>query len=118
MNLVTIKELSEFLKVKTSTIYGWVHSGTVPFIKLNGLLRFDMDEILEWVKSSKPMSPTIPKSLKKSSHLDVDAIVKRAVASARQGRYNPPTPASGRQGKRETGLDQGPKGKEGGNGAL
>ncbi|MDP2735778.1 MAG: helix-turn-helix domain-containing protein, partial [bacterium] len=44
MNLVTIKELSDFLKVKPSTLYSWVHGGTIPFVKLNGLLRFDMDE--------------------------------------------------------------------------
>lgn len=99
MNLVTIKELSEFLKVKPSTIYSWVHSGTIPFIKLNGLLRFDMDEVQEWVNSSKSISPNIPKTLKKSSSLDVDAIVKRAVESIRPRRYNP--------GQRETSLNQG-----------
>ncbi|MBZ0220892.1 MAG: helix-turn-helix domain-containing protein [Candidatus Methylomirabilis sp.] len=99
MNLVTIKELSDFLKVKPSTLYSWVHNGTIPFIKLNGLLRFDMDDVQEWVKGSKAMSHNVLKSLRKSSNLDVDAIVKRAVESARQGRYNPP--------KRETSLNQG-----------
>lgn len=99
MNLVTIKELSEFLKVKPSTLYFWVHNGTIPFIKLNGLLRFDMDEIQEWVKDSKAVPPKVPKSLKKSSSLDIDAIVKRAVESTRGRRYNP--------GQRETSLNQG-----------
>ena len=99
MNLITIKELSEFLKVKQSTIYAWVHNGTIPFYKFNGLLRFDMDEVQEWVKGSKATSPNIPKSFKKSSNLDVDAIVKRAVESARPRRYNPV--------KRETSLNQG-----------
>ncbi len=108
MNLVTVKELSAFLKVKPSTLYSWVHNGTIPFIKLNGLLRFDMDEVQEWVKGSKAVSPNIPKSLKKSANPDIDAIVKRAVASVRKGRYDPPMPASGRQGKRETSLNQGP----------
>lgn len=99
MNLVTIKDLSEFLKVKPSTLYSWAHSGTIPFIKLNGLPRFDMDEVQEWIKGSKVASPKAPKSFKKSSNLNVDAIVKRAVESARQGRYN--------TGKRETSLNQG-----------
>ncbi|HEY4707572.1 MAG TPA: helix-turn-helix domain-containing protein [Thermodesulfobacteriota bacterium] len=100
MNLVTIKELSEFIKVKPSTIYSWVHNGTIPFIKLNGLLRFDMDEVQEWVKkSSKAVPPNIPKSLKKSSNLDIDSIVKRAVESVRPRRYNAV--------KRETSLNQG-----------
>lgn len=99
MNLVTIKDLSEFLKVKPSTIYSWVHGGTIPFYKLNGLLRFDMDEIIKWVESSKPVPPNIPKSLKKTYNMDIDAIVKRAVESTRKGSYNP--------AKRETSLSQG-----------
>lgn len=99
MNLVTIKELSEFLKVKPSTLYSWVHNGTIPFIKLNGLLRFDMDEVQEWVKGSKVASPNVPKSFKKSSNLDINAIVKRAVESVRPRRYN--------SGQRETSLNQG-----------
>lgn len=99
MNLVTIKDLSEFLKVKPSTIYSWVHGGTIPFYKLNGLLRFDMDEIIKWVESSKPVPPNIPKSLKKSRNMDIDSIVKRAVESVRKGSYNPD--------KRETSLSQG-----------
>ncbi len=100
MNLVTIKELSAFLKVKPSTLYSWVHNGTVPFIKLNGLLRFDMDEVIGWVESSKPKPPTPPASFKKAAAPDIDAIVKRAVASARPRSYNP--------GQRETSLNQGP----------
>lgn len=109
MNLVTIKELSEFLKVKSSTLYSWVHSGTIPFIKLNGLLRFDMDEITKWVESSKPVLPNIPRSLKKTHNMDIDSIVKRAVESVRKGSYNPV--------KRETSLNQG-LGKEDQDGAL
>ncbi|MBI5561680.1 MAG: helix-turn-helix domain-containing protein [Deltaproteobacteria bacterium] len=65
MNLVSIKELSDFLKVKPSTIYSWVHSGTIPFIKLNGLLRFDIGEITKWVENSKPKPPRLRLLLKK-----------------------------------------------------
>jgi excisionase family DNA binding protein len=109
MNLVTIKDVSAFLKVKPATMYSWVHNGTIPFIKLNGLLRFDMDEITKWVESSKPVPPNIPKTLKKSANMDIDAIVKRAVASTRKGSYNP--------AKRETSLSQG-LGKEDQDGTL
>ncbi|MBI1910860.1 MAG: helix-turn-helix domain-containing protein [Deltaproteobacteria bacterium] len=38
MKLITIKELSDFLKVKESTLYSWVHYDTIPFYKLNGHL--------------------------------------------------------------------------------
>jgi len=101
MNFVTVKELSEFLKVKQSTLYSWVHSGTVPYYKLNGLLRFDMDDVMEWVKSSKASPPKADIPVKKTSNLDIDSIVKRAVESTRKGSYNPP--------KRETSPESRPR---------
>ena len=101
MNLITIKELSDFLKVKPSTVYSWVHNGTIPFIKLNGLLRFDMNEITEWVENSKPKPPKPPASFKQTANLDIDSIVKRAVASTRKGSYNP--------SKRETSPESRPR---------
>ncbi len=56
MRLVSIKIVAEFLMIKQSTIYSWVHKGSIPFHRLNGLVRFDMDEIEAWVKSSKQSS--------------------------------------------------------------
>lgn len=88
MKLVNIKELASFLNIKESTVYAWVHNGTIPFYKLNGLLRFNMEEIMEWVKNSKADSPKIPKSLKKSTRADIDSIVNKAVESARAKSYN------------------------------
>ncbi len=88
MKLITIKELSEFLKVKVNTLYSWVHTGTIPFYKLNGLLRFDIREIEEWVKNSKPVpcSPNI--KLKRTTPLDIDIIVKNAVEGVTGKGYN------------------------------
>ena len=60
MEFVTVKELSQFLKVKESTLYSWVHSSLIPYHKLNGLVRFDMEEIREWVRESKPIRHSIP----------------------------------------------------------
>lgn len=45
-----IKELSEILGIKTSTIYGWVHEGYIPHIKFRRLVRFKESQILEWLK--------------------------------------------------------------------
>lgn len=109
MKLATIKEVSEFLNVKKTTLYSWVHSGSIPFYKLNGLVRFNMDEITEWVKSSRPIPPKVNISLKRTDNLDVDSIVKRAVESVRGKSYNP--------SKRETSLSQG-LGKEDQDGTL
>ncbi len=99
MKLVSIKEISEFLKVKEPTLYSWVRNGTLPSYKLKGLLRFDMDEIKEWVKNSRfnPCNVTIRTG--KSMNLNIDTLIKKAVEDVTGKGYNP--------SKRETSLNQG-----------
>jgi excisionase family DNA binding protein len=53
MKLLTVKEVSEILKAKPSTIYLWAEQGIIPCYKLNGLLRFDETEVIQWIKSCK-----------------------------------------------------------------
>jgi excisionase family DNA binding protein len=98
MKLISIKELSQFLNVKQSTLYAWVHNGTIPFYKLNGLIRFDLEDIQDWVRNSKPDSQNAKFSIRKSKSLDIDNIVKKAVEDVTNKRYNP--------SKRETSLNQ------------
>ena len=50
---LNIKELSEYLSVKTKTLYAWAESGKIPAHKLNGALRFKISEIREFVESGK-----------------------------------------------------------------
>lgn len=53
MKLIGIKEASEILSVKPSTLYQWAELGQVPCYKLNGCLRFDVENIMTWIKSCK-----------------------------------------------------------------
>jgi len=53
MKLMTIHELSEMLQVKTKTLYQWAELGQMPSVKLNGVLRFDLEDIKEWIECSK-----------------------------------------------------------------
>jgi excisionase family DNA binding protein len=53
MKLLTVKEISELLRVKTSTIYQWAEMGKIPCLKVNGSLRFLEDEILNWIRDCK-----------------------------------------------------------------
>jgi len=53
MKLIGIKELSEVLNVKPSTLYQWAELGQIPCIKMNGALRFDPKDIEQWVTSCK-----------------------------------------------------------------
>ncbi|MCL5024460.1 MAG: helix-turn-helix domain-containing protein [Nitrospirae bacterium] len=53
MKLLSIKELSEIIKVKPSTLYQWAELGQIPCLKMNGCLRFDLDEIQTWLRNCK-----------------------------------------------------------------
>ena len=53
MKIMTIKEVSELLRVKEKTLYQWAELGQIPCIKMNGCLRFDLDDIQRWVKSCR-----------------------------------------------------------------
>jgi len=98
MKLATIKEISAFLKVKESTLYSWVHTDAIPFYKLNGLLRFDMGEIEEWVRASKPAPQKPSRELRMAQTKDINLIAKRAIEEVKGNGYNP--------SKRETSLSQ------------
>lgn len=47
--MVDIHGLSSYLGVCINTIYSWVSQGTIPYIKLGRLLRFDLDKIDLWI---------------------------------------------------------------------
>jgi excisionase family DNA binding protein len=53
MEFVDVKTLATFLRVKQSTLYQWAELGQIPSYKVNGCLRFDMDDIKAWIKSCK-----------------------------------------------------------------
>ena len=53
MKIMDVKELSELLKVKEKTLYQWANLGQIPCMKFHGALRFDLDDILAWIKSCK-----------------------------------------------------------------
>jgi excisionase family DNA binding protein len=86
--MVTVKEVSALLMVKTSTVYSWVHNGSIPFHKLNGLVRFDMVEIEAWVKSSKPASFS-PALIPTPTGPGIDRIIRQAIDGSKGKAYNP-----------------------------
>lgn len=51
MKFLTVKEVASLLIVKPSTIYLWAEQKRIPHYKINGVLRFEESEILEWIKS-------------------------------------------------------------------
>ena len=52
-NIVTAKEVSQYLKLTESTIYKLASIGELPGFKIGKSWRFDMQEILKRIKSIK-----------------------------------------------------------------
>lgn len=89
MEYATVKELSELLKVSIFTIYSWVRNKQIPHIKINGLIRFDMKKIMEWLEECqrKPEEAVSPIRYVKKD-LDIDRIIKNAVEEVSPKEYN------------------------------
>ena len=47
--LLTLSQVSELLQVKKNTIYSWTFTRKIPFLKVNGVLRFREKEISKWL---------------------------------------------------------------------
>lgn len=91
MKLIGVKDLCEFLNVKKSTVYVWANNGILPCYRLNGLLRFDLGEIVEWVKGSKVAVPnmrTLPQ--KAPENQEIDTLLKEAIEKVKGKGYNRP----------------------------
>ncbi len=56
MRLLTVKDVSEMLNVKVKTIYQWAELNQIPHMKLNGVLRFDLNDIMAWIQRCKKQS--------------------------------------------------------------
>jgi len=49
--LLTVEELSNMLRVSMSTVYRWVHCDFVPHIKVGGLVRFNEQSVMKWLRA-------------------------------------------------------------------
>ncbi len=61
--LLTVKELSLFLHMHPKTVYKWIDAGKIPYLKINGLIRFVKREIEEWQENRKVKNIEITKLL-------------------------------------------------------
>ena len=48
--LMTPEECALFLQIEVNTLYVMKSQGRIPYRKVGHLLRFDLDEIIEWTK--------------------------------------------------------------------
>jgi len=96
--LLTIRDLSNQLQIKTSTLYAWAAQGKIPYRKIHGLLRFDRQEIQEWLASfAKAPAPSRFSVLPgHTGNLEIDRLIARAkrdVYTPRHGETISPSPS-------------------------
>ena len=51
--LLTIEQLAATLQVKKATIYSWTFTRKIPFVKVNGALRFKEKAISNWIDAQE-----------------------------------------------------------------
>jgi excisionase family DNA binding protein len=47
---IDVKSLAIHLNVSKDTVYNWVYTEKIPFKRINGVIRFDPQEIDNWIK--------------------------------------------------------------------
>lgn len=104
--LLTVRELSQLLHIKSSTLYAWAAQRRIPCFKLHGLVRFRREEIDQWLESCH--APSEVKAVQPVQQRAVD--LSTVIARANRGAYN------SRHG--ETRQRSSPIGKEAADGAV
>lgn len=59
-DLIAPEELAAGLRVARVTIYAWIRRGTIPHLKIENCVRFDPQEIGEWLKSKHRAATKAP----------------------------------------------------------
>jgi excisionase family DNA binding protein len=55
-NIMTIKQVAEYLKVSPRTIYKLVKEGTIPTFKIMNMWRFEQSQIDQWIRDKSEIN--------------------------------------------------------------
>lgn len=58
-DILTIREVAEYLKIKTKTPYNLASGGKLPGFKVGGVWRFRKEEIACWISQQETQSHTM-----------------------------------------------------------
>ena len=56
--ILTLREVAEYLKVTEKTIYRLLADKRIPAFKVGGSWRFHKSEVVDWTKENKVASPS------------------------------------------------------------
>ena len=51
--ILTVREVAHWLKLRPSTIYAWAASGKLPCLRLGSRIRFTRSDLLRWLEARK-----------------------------------------------------------------
>jgi excisionase family DNA binding protein len=92
-----IQEIAGYLGIKVSTIYALVERRGIPHYRVGRLVRFKKSEVDQWMEGQRKPAVDIKiegtrvvASLQRKPSLDVNPIVKKAVADNKKKIYTPP----------------------------
>ena len=52
-NLISPEELAQGMRVARVTVYQWARRGVIPHLKIEGLVRFEPEEIKRWLEAKR-----------------------------------------------------------------
>ena len=57
--LLNVKEIAEFLGVSERTVWSWVYTGEIPYIRVRRTVRFDPERVVAALERQNPKTPEI-----------------------------------------------------------
>ena len=100
LHMLTVKELSAWLKIKPSTLYLWVSQNKIPCLRIHGLARFEPEAIQTWLNGFEVTPTHRPPCVPCHKAGDVDHLIeaaKRAVYTSRHGETRPTASPLGKE---------------------
>ena len=95
-NFMTAVEVAAWLRVGLSTVYSWTASGRIPYVKFNGVVRFQRKQLHEWTQQhticpyalshniSERINVVRPRQLTHHSMAEAASRAKRRLISAKK----------------------------------
>jgi excisionase family DNA binding protein len=60
IDVLTADEVSELLRISTNRVMLLARRGEIPFLRVDGRIRFDARDVEDWLRSQRSDAPTMP----------------------------------------------------------